>query len=58
MLLINQILVEKESPDIKDLPIEKVLSFNYTNTYKKKYNEAECPMMIVAIFMGKLAKII
>lgn len=30
---------KKKSPDIENLEIDKVLSFNYTNTYKKLYGE-------------------
>lgn len=37
MLFINRLKIEKVLPDIKRLNIDKVLSFNYTNTYERYY---------------------
>lgn len=38
---INHSSVKKLSPDIERLDIDKVLSFNYTNTYKRIYDNSE-----------------
>ena len=38
---INHYSVMKLSPDIKELDIDKVLSFNYTNTYARIYDNSE-----------------
>lgn len=35
---INHLSVNKISPDIKHLDIDKVLSFNYTDTYERIYD--------------------
>lgn len=36
---INNLPVEKRLPDIEGLKIDKVLSFNYTNTYARLYGK-------------------
>ena len=33
----QNIPLEKYSLDVKNLPIDKILSFNYTSTYKRFY---------------------
>lgn len=38
---INQYSVKKISPNIEELGIDKVLSFNYTNTYARIYGDPE-----------------
>lgn len=38
---INQYSVKKISPDINKLDIDKVLSFNYTDTYERIYDDPE-----------------
>lgn len=38
---INQISVNKISPNIKELHIDKVLSFNYTDTYRRIYDDSQ-----------------
>ena len=38
---INQISVNKMSPNIKELHIDKVLSFNYTDTYRRIYDNSQ-----------------
>lgn len=38
--IVNEITIDTQSRDIKELEIDKVLSFNYTNTYKRVYDSA------------------
>lgn len=37
MLFVNKLKVESFLPDIKSLKVDKVLTFNYTNTYERYY---------------------
>ena len=38
---VSKINIMKISPDIKELSVDKIMSFNYTDTYKKIYDKKE-----------------